>query len=98
MSRYRLSRQARLDLDDIWLHIAQGNVTAADRFIDALADKFRILADEPGVGPLRSELARGVRSFPLGKYVIFYRAIQDGLEIVRVLSGFRDISALFTTE
>ena len=29
MSRYRLSKQSRSDLDDIWLYIASDNVTAA---------------------------------------------------------------------
>ena len=42
------------------------------------------------------ELGESLRSFPVGNYVIFYRAMQDGIEVVRVLSGFRDIPNLFT--
>ena len=95
MSRYRLSRQARSDLDDIWLYIASDNTNAADRFIDKLLAKFQTLATKPGVGRTRYELGESVRSFPVGNYVIFYRAMQDGIDVVRVLSGFRDIPNVF---
>ncbi len=95
MSRNRLSEQSRSDLDDIWLYIASDNLTAADRFIDELVGKFQTLAIEPGVGRTRDELGESIRSFPVGNYVIFYRALPDGIEVVRVLSGFRDIPKLF---
>ena len=98
MSRYRLSKQSRSDLDDIWLYIASDNVTAADRFIDELVGKFQTLAIQPGIGRTRDELAESLRSFPVGNYVIFYRAMQHGIEVVRVLSGFRDIPNVFTGE
>lgn len=98
MSRYRLSKQSRLDLDDIWLFIASDNLAAADRTIDELVGKFRTLAGEPGIGPTRDELAESLRSFPVGSHVIFYRAIPNGIEVVRVLSGFRDIPAVFSDE
>lgn len=45
------------------------------------------------MGRLRGELATGLRSFPVGRYVIFYRALSNGIEIVRVLHGARDLSA-----
>ena len=98
MSRYRLSEQSRSDLDDIWLYIASDNLTAADRFIDELVGKFQTLATQPGIGRTRDELGESLRSFPVGNYVIFYRAMQDGIEIVRVLSGFRDIPNVFTND
>ena len=96
MSRYRLSKQSRSDLDDIWLYIASDSVTAADRLIDEFAGKFQMLAKQPGMGRTREELAESLRSFPVGNYVIFYRPTQDGIEIVRILSGFRDIPNIFT--
>lgn len=98
MSRYRLSRQARSDLDDIWLYIAPDSLTAADRLIDALLAKFQVLATQPGMGRMRDELAASVRSFPVGSYVIFYRATQDGIDVVRVLSRYRDIPSVFAGE
>ena len=96
MSRYRLSQQSHSDLEEIWLYIALDNLAAADRFIDELVGKFRTLAEQPGIGHARDELAESLRSFPVGNYVIFYRPMQNGIDIVRVLSGFRDIPNVFT--
>jgi len=96
MSRYRLSRQAGSDLDDIWLYIASDSLAAADRFVDGIVGKFQTLATQPGIGRTREELGESLRSFPVGNYVIFYRPMSGGVDIVRVLSGFRDIPNVFT--
>jgi len=47
------------------------------------------------MGRSRPDLAPGLRSFPVGKYIICYVPIENGIEIVRVVSGFRDIDMLF---
>jgi toxin ParE1/3/4 len=95
MSRYRLTEQARQDLDDIWLYIAEDDPATADHFLDSLYEKFVLLAEQPLLGRLRPELAPNLRSFPVGNYVIFYRPTQDGIEVARVLHGARDIDAMF---
>lgn len=95
MKKIRLSALAEADLADIWFFVAQDNATAADRLIDLLYRKCRMLAGSPGLGVERPELAPAVRSFPVGNYVIFYRQTKTGIEIARVLSGRRDIPPLF---
>lgn len=87
--------QAQEDLLDIWLHIAADSPFHADRFLDLLDEKMRLLADTPGIGRSRAELSPGLRGLPAGNYVIFYRQVSTGIEIVRVLHGSRDIEALF---
>nr|WP_245754608.1 type II toxin-antitoxin system RelE/ParE family toxin [Candidatus Accumulibacter aalborgensis] len=37
----------------------------------------------------------GLRSFPAGRYIIFYQQISEGIEIVRVLHSARDLNAIF---
>jgi toxin ParE1/3/4 len=69
--------------------------SAADRFLDTLYERFLLLAGQPLLGQARSELALNLRSLPVGNYVIFYRPIDDGIEVVRVLHGARDIDAMF---
>jgi toxin ParE1/3/4 len=96
MSEYRLTQEARQDLDEIWLYIAEDNPPAADDLLDALYERFVLLAQQPFLGRARPELAPNLRSFPVGNYVIFYRPIDDGVEIARVLRGSRDIDALFS--
>jgi toxin ParE1/3/4 len=43
------------------------------------------------MGRSRPELATGLRSFPVGRYVIFYVPLSKGVEIVRVFHGARDV-------
>jgi toxin ParE1/3/4 len=87
--------QASEDIAEIWDHIADDNLAAADRWLDRLDKQVRLLATQPLMGRARDELAEGVRSFPMGRYVIFYIPIDDGIDVVRVLHSARDIDALF---
>jgi toxin ParE1/3/4 len=87
--------QAHLDLLEAALRIAEENPTAADRWLDIIDEKCRPLARMPGVGRKRPDLAPELRSLPVGNYVIFYRPIPDGIQIIRVLHGARDIPAFF---
>ena len=57
--------------------------------------KFELLATHPEIGKARPELLTGIRSFPINSYVVFYRPIKDGVQILRVLNGSRDIEAVF---
>jgi toxin ParE1/3/4 len=93
MKRPRLSDRAEADLEDFWLHIAREDPRRATRFVETVLDKCELLAEQPGIGRLRSELEPDLRSFVVGRYLIFYRPLDDGIEVVRVLHGARDIEA-----
>ncbi|WP_372718399.1 type II toxin-antitoxin system RelE/ParE family toxin [Immundisolibacter sp.] len=95
MSRVARRRQAAADIAEIWQHIAQDKSAAADRWIDDLDQQFGLLARQPLMGRERQELADGVRSFPFGRYVIFYVALADGIDVLRVLHSSMDIEARF---
>jgi len=58
--------------------------------------RFRMLLDFPQSGTRRDELRRGLRTFPVGSYLVFYFIVEDGIEIVRVLHGRRDIESIFS--
>lgn len=87
--------RARSDLVEIWQYIADDSEARADAFVDMIDQKLIALAANPVMGRARDELADGLRSFAVGRYVIFYRPLAEGVEIVRVLHGSRDIDALF---
>lgn len=95
MKRYRLVASARVDLVSIHKFIAHDNPAAADRLIHDLKQKFRTLASQPLMGQQRSELAANLRSFSVGNYVIFYRPVQKGIEVARVIHAARDIGSQF---
>ena len=83
---------------ETWDYIADDSLAAADRWVDRLDEQFRVLATQPMMGRARDELAPGVRSFPFGRYVVFYVPLDDGIDVVRVLHGARDIDAVFNPE
>ncbi|MCL4787280.1 MAG: type II toxin-antitoxin system RelE/ParE family toxin [Verrucomicrobia bacterium] len=95
MNPYRVSEAAKSDLDEIWCYIAQDNPAAADKFIRVLVGRFPTLATMPDIERKRDELAPRLRSVPVGRYVVFYRPMERGVEIVRVLHGARDFPPLF---
>jgi len=95
MNQYRVSPRARADLDDIWFYIAQDNAAAADKLILAIVSRFPKLALMPELGRQRAELSPRLRSFPVGRYIIFYRPMDGGIEVVRILHGARDYPPLF---
>ena len=47
------------------------------------------------MGRRRDELFPMVRSFPVDNYLIFDRPIAEGIEILRVVSGYQDLTKLF---
>jgi toxin ParE1/3/4 len=94
MPRILVRPEAECDLDEIWWYIAQDNPCNADSFLDRIQERFISLADFPQQGTGRDELKTGLRSQPLGNYLIFYFPLNDGIEVVRVLHGARDIGHL----
>jgi len=93
----RLAPSAESDLDDIWYYVAteSGSVDIADRIIEAITQSFWTIAQFPHIGRRRDrELSSGLRSFPVGDYIIFYRAEGRDVLILRVIRGSRNIEAL----
>jgi toxin ParE1/3/4 len=95
MNQIRVSDKATADLDEIWLYITQDNPDAADKYIRAIVSRFPTLASMPFMGRQREELSPRLRSFPVGRHVIFYRPLDNGVEIARVLDGAKDLPPLF---
>jgi toxin ParE1/3/4 len=93
----KLSR-ATDDLAEIWDYIADDSETQADLFIDTIDRKLRLLAQQPNLGRSRHELAENMRSFPIGRYVVFYIVMQPCIQVVRVLHGARDLAPIFETD
>ena len=94
MTIARRNPLSREDLIEIWLYIATDNPAAADRLLDAIESKVLLLSSNPGLGVRRPDIAIGVRSFPVGNYLILYRQVQGGIDIVRVIHGQRDLAKI----
>lgn len=95
MGRLVIRPQALTDLDDIFDYIAEDSLDRAIGFIRKLYQQMKTVAASSGIGRHRDALLPGLRSFPYGNYLIFYIPLDDGVDIVRVLNGARDLEAIF---
>jgi toxin ParE1/3/4 len=94
--RFRFSRRARRDIEEIGDFIANENPARAVTFIIELRAHCRRLVDFPAAMPLRPELGEGVRLAVHGNYLILYVIHPDLLEIRRIVHGARDLDSLLT--
>lgn len=92
------TRQAREDLLSIWAYIAADSPSAADRLLDTIDHRCSLLAENPKIGRARPDIAPELRYFPAGNYLILYREVSEGVEIVRVVHGARNVRAIFHPE
>jgi toxin ParE1/3/4 len=97
MARH-VAQQAAADLDNIWYYVAKesGSIEIADQLIDSITGRFFLLAGHPYFGRRRDDdFGIGLRSFPVGEYVIVYLAADKDVLILRVVHGRRDLEELF---
>ena len=95
MADHFFSPEARLDLLEIWEYIARDNLTAPDRVVQEISEAITRLARNPQLSHARRDLtSKPVRFWPIYSYLIIYDPDSKPLEIVRVLSGYRDVAAL----
>ena len=95
MADYFYSLEVRLDLFGIWEYIARDNVDAADRIEQEIQQAVSMLASNPELGHLRRDLtSKPVRFWPIYSYLIIYDPNTRPLEVVRILSGYRDVAEL----
>jgi toxin ParE1/3/4 len=95
MNEPSFSPLAVAGLEGILDYIARDKPLAAIAFVQTLKDKSNTLARFPLLGAAREGLIPGLRMFPVGNYVIYYRPQGGGVRIERVLHGARDADALF---
>ena len=98
-------RTARQDLVDIFrYHAREAGVRVAQRFFSQAEATFTRLAGAPGMGTpyLHDHPAlAGTRYFPVSRFrnhIVFYRPVADGIAILRVLHGARDIAGILVEE
>ena len=93
---YQLSIEADIDLDEIYDYSeTKFGQEQAVSYLKKLEELFVLLNTHPEMGRERNEIEIGLRSFPHGSHVIYYRKIDEQVRIVRVLHGSRDILSFF---
>ena len=94
MARVVYSDIAKADLREIWDHVSDDSLLQADRLIERFRSKLEHLAKWNTLGRPRPEIALNCRSYPFGKYCFFFRPIDNGIEVIRVIHSARDLDQI----
>lgn len=90
-----IAPRARLDMQEIYDYVAVRNHSAALLLQQDFRDAFALLSKHPNIGHTRFDITqKGLRFWSVQRYMVIYRNSRDIIEIVRVLSAYRDIAAL----
>jgi toxin ParE1/3/4 len=83
--QYRISEDAERDLEEIFVYWAnRASLESADRIVDRITERFWLVGEHPNAGKPAGNIARGVRCFPAGKYLIYYRDTRRGTDILHI--------------
>lgn len=99
MARITIRPKAEADLEEIWLYLAeQADPERADNVVLMINQKLEMIATHPHMGRLRPDIRHGLRSVVAGRYIAFYVPLDDGVDVVRVVYGGRDLPQVFADE
>ena len=90
---YTLSPRAQNDLDEIWIDtVKRWGIAQAEFYIRQIGLDIAIVAAQPAMGRVCSEVRAGYYKYPSGSHVLFYRAIERGVDVVRILHKRMDFA------
>ncbi|MEA5550852.1 type II toxin-antitoxin system RelE/ParE family toxin [Anabaena cylindrica UHCC 0172] len=97
MNCYVINILASRDLSEIAEYFSQNNLEAGEKFFQEFNRKCQQLISFPNSGKSYSEIHADLRGLLLEDYIIFYRVldVDDGIEILRVVSGRRNLPSVF---
>lgn len=98
MSQCFVSPTASRDLDAIGDYFVARNIEAGERLLREFVKKCENLVKFPNMGRSYDRIKPGLRGLPLDGYIIFYRVVENGIEILRVVSGYQELEAMFPDE
>ncbi len=95
MRYLRITAIASRDLEAISEYFLERSVDAGDRFVQTFNQKCQHLARFPYIGKSYARLRPGLRGILMMDYIVFYQIVEDNVEILRVISGYRDLRSVF---
>jgi toxin ParE1/3/4 len=93
MSGYVLSPRAQADLDEIWDYTERNwGKEQAEAYIRLIGAAVQAMASSPERGKACDDVRKGYRKYPAGSYMIFFRLIDGGIDVVRILHRRMDFT------
>tara|TARA_R110000751_G_C13643111_1_gene467146 strand:- start:302 stop:604 length:303 start_codon:yes stop_codon:yes gene_type:complete len=92
-NRFRISKQATNDLNDIWIYtLRKWSKDQADRYYNLIIEEIEFVADNFMTGKSVEQTRKGYRVTKIKSHLIFYKKAEDGIvEIIRILHQRMDI-------
>ena len=89
--RYRLTRSARRDLEEISSYSTERwGAERAKVYLSALIARFAWLPRNRSLWRAREDIREGLFSYRESQHIIYFRSHREGIEIVRVLHARMD--------
>jgi len=91
---YVVSKKAVGDLEDIWLYTVENwSIARADRYYKLIFDEIDHICQDPTSGKVMNDIRKGYRASKVKSHLIFYRIIEETIEIIRILHERMDIDS-----
>jgi toxin ParE1/3/4 len=92
---FRRSERSGLDLDEIFAWVAEDNgLSVAIAQMDRLEAGLARIEVHPRIGRVRRDLGENTFTLPVTPWVIIYELVGTDVEVLRVVDGRRDLSAV----
>ena len=94
MARVFFRPKAEFDLAEIVAYIASDSPVNAGLFVARIIEKCHRHAEFPLSGAAYPRYGEEIWAFPVDRYLVIYRPLVDGIEIVRVVHTARNLRGL----
>jgi toxin ParE1/3/4 len=95
LTEYIIAPDAARDLEEMSTYYAVHNIEAGEKLLDEFEARCRYLVSFPNIGKSYRSICPDLREISVSGYIIFYHVSERIVEILRVVSGSRDLEALF---
>jgi toxin ParE1/3/4 len=92
-----ISKKAISDIEEIWLYtVAKWSIVQADRYYHLIFDEINYICKNINTGKSMEHVRKGYRASKVKSHLIFYRVLNETVEIIRILHEGMDIENLLT--
>ena len=87
-----ISKRAISDLEEIWLYtVEKWSIEQADRYYNLIFDEISYICKNINAGKSMEHVRKGYKASKVKSHYIFYRVLNDTVEIIRILHERMDI-------
>ena len=87
-----ISKKAVSDLEEIWLYtVEKFSIEQADRYYNLIFDEINYICKNINAGKSMEHVRKGYRAAKVKSHLIFYRVLNDTIEVIRILHERMDI-------